>query len=316
VFSFDTTGSMMACLEEVRKKVKETTQRLIKDIPKIRIGIIANGDYCDYANYVVETLDLTDDAKAICKWIDNVKPSGGGDAPEAYEYALKKARNFSWTEGYSKALVIIGDDVPHPPSYTTQKINWFDEVDALAEMGVKVYGVRALNNTYAIPFYETISERSGAISISFKNFHLIVDMFLAICYREASKEKLQKFEEEVKQDGKMNPEMNQIFETLAKPNQEIKKKKETEKDKFIGEWYNIEKDTGSCQYDYDEKTKKWKPYSGPQPPKIIKSEEKKSVDPKPVDPKPVDPKPVDPKPAEEGRERSKSLSQRLLFWRN
>jgi len=259
VFSFDTTGSMMACLEEVRRKVKETTQRLIKDIPKIRIGIIAHGDYCDFSQYVISTLDLTDDAQAICTWIDNVKPSSGGDAPEAYEYALKKAKKFSWTKDYSKALVIIGDDIPHPPSYTTKKINWFNEVDALASMGVKVYGVRALNNSYAIPFYETISERSGAISISFKNFHLIVDMFLAICYREASNEKLQQFKAEVKKEGKMNSEMNAIFDTLSQPNQEITKKKEKEV-KWIGEWYNIEKDNGTCQYDYDRQTKKWKQY--------------------------------------------------------
>jgi hypothetical protein len=46
VFSFDTTGSMAACLALVRKKVSETVWRLMKDIPNIRIGIIAHGDYC------------------------------------------------------------------------------------------------------------------------------------------------------------------------------------------------------------------------------------------------------------------------------
>jgi hypothetical protein len=50
VFSFDTTGSMSSCLGEVRKKVSETCARLMKDIPKIRIGIIAHGDYGDDAN--------------------------------------------------------------------------------------------------------------------------------------------------------------------------------------------------------------------------------------------------------------------------
>jgi hypothetical protein len=96
---------------------------------------------------------------------------------------------------------MIGDEVPHPPSYTTEKINWFDEVDRLVQMGVKIYGVRALNVHRAIPFYEELAERSGAVSINFNSFKvcisvtfltvkLIVDMFLAICYREASTEKL------------------------------------------------------------------------------------------------------------------------------
>jgi hypothetical protein len=57
-------------------------------------------------------------------------------------------------------------------------------------MGVKIYGVKALNSTHSIPFYEELSERSGAVSINFNSFKLIVDMFLAICYREASPQKL------------------------------------------------------------------------------------------------------------------------------
>lgn len=62
--------------------------------------------------------------------------------------------------------------------------------DKLSEMGVKIYGIRALSSTHAIPFYEEISERTGGVSIQFTHFPLIVDMFLAICYREASAEKL------------------------------------------------------------------------------------------------------------------------------
>lgn len=126
------------CLAEVRKKVKETITRLMKDIPKIRIGIIAHGDYCDYTNYVVKKVDLTDDVDALCSFVESVPgtsmkilckctASGGGDAPEAYELALQTAKEMKWTDGYSKALVIIGDEVPHCPSYTTENINWFTE---------------------------------------------------------------------------------------------------------------------------------------------------------------------------------------------
>ncbi len=43
VFSFDTTGSMYPCLEEVRHKLKEIIERLLKDIPNIRIALIAQG---------------------------------------------------------------------------------------------------------------------------------------------------------------------------------------------------------------------------------------------------------------------------------
>jgi hypothetical protein len=188
-----------------------------------------------------------------------VPSTGGGDAPECYELALKEANKCSWTKDCSKAFVMIGDQVPHPPSYTTSKINWFDETDRLAEKGVKIYGVRALSCNEAIPFYEELSERTGGVSINFHNFALIVDMFLAICYREASPEKLQEFKEEIQSEGKMEGEMGVIFETLSKPNMEKKDKKELAKRKLksTDPWYDISKDWGAAQYQYSKATKSW-----------------------------------------------------------
>jgi len=136
VFSFDTTGSMASCLQQVRDKVSETVSRLIKDIKDIRIGIIAHGDYCDDVDnnyYCIKKVDLSNDVEKICQFVRSVGATGGGDAEECYELALREANSFSWSEDTSKAVVIIGDEVPHPPSYTDQKINWFDELDRLIE---------------------------------------------------------------------------------------------------------------------------------------------------------------------------------------
>jgi len=265
VFSFDTTGSMSSCLVEVRKKVSETCSRLMKDIPNIRIGIIAHGDYCDDNHYqTISILNFCEknEVDKIVNFVNNAKPTSGGDSPEAYELALQVARkNFKWTPGYSKALVVIGDEVPHPPSYTTEKINWKDEVSLLSEMGVKIYGIRALNCSHAIPFYEEISERTGTVSINFKNFKLIVDMFLAICYREASSDKLQEFAEEIKKEGKMTEELGTILQTLSQPNPEKKTREASEsKHKCIESWYKIEEDNGVPQYTKNKITKRWVPY--------------------------------------------------------
>ncbi|PRP80866.1 hypothetical protein PROFUN_11421 [Planoprotostelium fungivorum] len=221
-FSFDTTGSMSACLQRVRAKLTETVNRLTQDIPNIRIGIIAHGDYCDGKN-LVKSIDLTNDVAALRTFVDNAGTTGGGDAPEAYEYALREANKMSWTGGCSKALVVIGDEVPHPPKYTDQKIDWFEECDLLRDKGVKIYGVRALNQAHASPFYEEISYRTGGRPIQFKNFDSIVQMFLAICYREASPAKLQEFQAQMAKEGKMeeDTEVAQIMDELAKPNVKV-----------------------------------------------------------------------------------------------
>src|SRR5690242_7283443 len=150
VFSFDTTGSMYPCLTQVRRKIKGTVSRLMKEIPGMRIGIVAHGDYCDAgSSYVTKALDLTDDAAAICRFVERVGPTGGGDAPECYELVLHEARSFSWTPSYQKVLVLIGDDVPHGPAHNPKRLDWRKEVDALGAMGIPVYGVQALGRAHA-----------------------------------------------------------------------------------------------------------------------------------------------------------------------
>ena len=138
VFSFDTTGSMYPCLTQVRRKVKETVTRLLTEIPGMRIGIIAHGDYCDKgSSYVTKHFKLSDDAAAICKFVQEVGPTGGGDLPECYELVLHEAQSLNWLKPTKKALVLIGDDIPHGPKDNPGKLNWRDEVDKLTHADLR-----------------------------------------------------------------------------------------------------------------------------------------------------------------------------------
>ncbi|RKH46765.1 vWA domain-containing protein [Corallococcus sicarius] len=217
VFSFDTTGSMYPCLAQVRKKLGSAVARLTKEIPGIRIGIIAHGDYCDAGStYVTKALDLTDDAKAITRFVEKVGQTGGGDAPECYELVLHEARSLSWTEGYTKAFVLIGDDVPHGPAQNPKKLDWRKEVDALGKRGVPVYGVQALNRRHATAFYKELAEKSGGFHLSLDQFSHITDMLLAVCYKQSSDAQLQAYEAEVSREGRMNRGLNAMFNTMLK----------------------------------------------------------------------------------------------------
>lgn len=217
VFSFDTTGSMYPCLTQVRKKIKSTVERLAKEIPGIRIGIIAHGDYCDAgSSYVTKTLDLTDDADSITRFVEKVGPTGGGDAPECYELVLHEAQSLSWTPSYSKAFVLIGDEVPHPPAHNPKKLDWRREVGKLAEMGVPVYGVQALNRRHAEPFYRELAEKSGGFHLSLDQFQYITDTIMAICYRQSSEQRLQDYEREVAREGRLNRSLNNMFNAMLK----------------------------------------------------------------------------------------------------
>jgi len=111
--------------------------------------------------------------------------AGGGDAPECYELVLREARSFAWRPEATRVLVLIGDDVPHPPAQNPQRLNWRDEVAAPGAMGVVVYGVQALDRRHATPFYQELARMSGGYHLSRDQFNAVTDLLLGICYRQA-----------------------------------------------------------------------------------------------------------------------------------
>ncbi|VDI13275.1 Hypothetical predicted protein [Mytilus galloprovincialis] len=269
VFSFDTTGSMSPYLENVRKKLKETCQKLLRDIPSIKIGIMAHGDYFDYENYVIKIQDLTSNVQQLVDFASSTSSTSGGDAPECYEWALHKAQQLDWSEDSAKALVVIGDHEPHPPSYTDQNINWHTELDVLKGMGVKVYGVFCNSiEGNARKFYEELADRTGGCLLRLANFSLITEMFLGVCYKESNKEQLEAFTEELKLEGKLTEETKDLMKQLedTKPASEERKTKGTPSylKKYKFDWWNFKKDhTKTPQYSYNSETDKWTQYNNP-----------------------------------------------------
>jgi von Willebrand factor type A domain len=220
VFSFDTTGSMYPCLTQVRRKLKSTIARLLNEIPGIRIGIVAHGDYCDAGSpYVTKHIDLSGDVDTICDFVQNVEATGGGDAPECYELVLHEAQSFSWSPTSTKTLVMIGDDIPHAPAQTPQKLNWRKELDKLVEMGVTVYGIQALNRAHATLFYKELADKSGGFHLNLDQFAYITDFFLSICYQQSSPSQLHAYEQEITEQGRMNRSLNRMFNTLLQREQ-------------------------------------------------------------------------------------------------
>ena len=217
VVSLDTTGSMYSCLTQVRRRINEMIDRLFREIPGLRVGIIAHGDYCDRAStYVTRRLELTDNRDAIYKFVSEVPATNGGDSPECYELVLHEARSFKWGSG-TKTLIIIGDDLPHWPFYpgNTDKLDWRNEIDLLLKMGVNVYGVQALNRPHATSFYQEIARRTGGFHLTLDQFSSVVELVMAICYRQYDPAQLSQWEKDVERAGRMNRNLDEIFNILA-----------------------------------------------------------------------------------------------------
>lgn len=256
VFAFDTTGSMYSVLVQLRADLSKMVAALIADVPNIKIGVMAVGDYGDDATtYVVTSLDLTNNATVLCKWVNEVKATGGDDIPEAYELMLREAQKLSWNSP-NRALVVIGDSPPHPAHYTTENINWRTELERLVTMGIKVYGVLAIQSKTSEPavFYRELAEQSGGVFLLLKQMSLIKDMFMAVCYKEASSEGLEAFRQQVEtRDGKIDSERAAMFADLTS----APKKENKETYSYIW-WTNKPPRNHRPTFTFDTTTNKWK----------------------------------------------------------
>jgi len=196
VFSFDTTSSMYGALTEVRKNVNELITTLMGDLPGLRIGIIAMGDY-DQSSlkepYVVKRFNFSRDPKEITKFVNGVEKTYGGDFEECYEVMLHEAQKFDWTENYSRNLVVIGDAIPHPKGNKYNDLDWEEELETLVkEYGVRVYSVQCNSHNQSYSFYETLATKSGGVKLELSQFSRMKEMFVGLCYREATEFHYQK----------------------------------------------------------------------------------------------------------------------------
>ena len=218
VMSFDTTGSMYPCLAEVRRNIEATAKRLFAEIPNLRIGIIAHGDYCDKGStYVTKHLQLTSDPTAVSYFVKNVEATHGGDFPECYELVLHEAQGMmNWTPDSKRVLVMIGDATPHPPAHNPGKLDWRKEAQALTNNGVLIHAVQCLNRNESKSFYQSLADISGGAHLNLNQFNEATELLLAVAYQQQGPEAFQKYEQELVTNKRMTRSMSSIFDKLSR----------------------------------------------------------------------------------------------------
>ncbi|XP_065930600.1 uncharacterized protein [Magallana gigas] len=227
-FSFDTTGSMSSSINAVKENVQELILRLQTDIPGLRIAVFAHGDYCDKnSSYVTKHIDFSTDLKELCNWVKNVESTGGGDSDECYELVLHGVQSLSWTPRSQRALVMIGDANPHGVNYPDNKLrlDWEVELDKLAAMSVRVYGVQCggSGDERTKNFYQTLANKTAGRRVELEQFSNLFDFIMAICYREQGAEFLDLYEQEVRaRDARMglHKDVHALFGALREGEEE------------------------------------------------------------------------------------------------
>lgn len=119
-------------------------------------------------------------------------------------------------DGWSHTLVLIGDEVPHEKNDNPQKLEWREELNKLKEMGITVHGVQALNRNHATDFYAQLARQTGGCHLPLTQFSSVVDLIMAVCYRESAQvDRLLQYEIEVQsQPGRYNRGVRHLFDQM------------------------------------------------------------------------------------------------------
>ena len=176
VIAFDTTGSMCHYIEAVKKHVIDLIPKLFAANPKLKVSIVAFGDYCDMRSKsdfgnAYQVIDLTDNEDKLIRFVKKARNTGGGDGDEFYELVLKKIiEETSWREGSTKSVLLIADANPHGIGYSfgdiiiNNQINWREEAKKAAAKGIKIDTMQCGSNRW----YKELSKITNGINLPFK----------------------------------------------------------------------------------------------------------------------------------------------------
>ena len=150
---------------------------------------------------------------------DNVSSVSRLDFDECYKWILHQTRQLSWTPGIQRSLIMIGDGIPHEVDYSRNKdnIDWRKEADGLLnEHGVRVYAVQCQAEKGSAGFRKELSDCTHCQYLKLDQFDTIIDILMAICYRERGVEHFKAYEKEVRtRDGKHMPRaLDSAFDVL------------------------------------------------------------------------------------------------------
>jgi hypothetical protein len=233
---FDTTGSMHQYLEGVRRELDALVRSLLESAgthgARLRLGVIAHGDYCDRStSYTIKYLPLLDmsDSGAVSKVLSFVKEvgaTGGGDEPECYELALHMAsRKMGWGAGALRVLVMVGDSTPHEVGYScngyTNVLDWHAELAELARQRVRIYAVQAgraagagRGGGAAGAFWQALADRTEGRRVMLGAAENLAGLVRAAVCRELGEEAFEALGRDLRAKGAMRGEAAYVYEEL------------------------------------------------------------------------------------------------------
>lgn len=190
VVAFDTTGSMAAYINDVKKHVEKLIPEMFSKDMDLKMKIIAFGDYCDMTNKAnfgkaYQESQFTNDENHLQNFVRTAQNTGGGDSDEFYELVIKKiVEETPWREGAKKTVLLIADCEPHKIGYSysnyveNNQIDWKEEAKKAAEKGISFDTLSILG----MPWYKELSSITNGVNMPFKSAEKMSEVVAASAY--------------------------------------------------------------------------------------------------------------------------------------
>ena len=186
---------MFEIIKAVRGFFFQLVEALLRPKTGVRVGMCAIADYCDsFTEYAADCQDFTQDPREIRAWFGDLNETRGGDFPEAYELFLEQIQGMDWREDSEQVVILVGDSVPHPNTYTDKDIYWFDELQDLVadHPSLKLHVIHPLfaakspeEIVQAQDFLREIVWRTNGSYVELTRVSHILDYMLAVFVRAA-----------------------------------------------------------------------------------------------------------------------------------
>lgn len=185
ILAFDTTGSMTRWVENVQAKMEYLAVGLLK-LMDMDIELIGVGDHGDGRN-MLQIKPFSRDLDVLKRSIEDLKPTDGGDTPEAFECLFKVLNAGSYD--VPTVLVLITDSIPHDmDDYTGDDdgcpfgVDYLTELEELRDKLAKIYLISCATDPHILAMQRQLVDANGFLELG--DLHRLVNLVMAICMDE------------------------------------------------------------------------------------------------------------------------------------
>lgn len=227
VIAFDTTGSMSSYIDAVKLRVKVMIPEMFRNIPNLKMKIVAFGDYCDMKSKhefgkAYQESAMTHDENVLIDFVSKAQNTSGGDGDEFYELVIKKVTEETpWRDG-KKLFILIADCEPHQVGYSfndhvvNNQIDWKEEAKKARDKGIQIDTFKILSYTW----YDELSAMTNGVCLPFKTANKTVETVMASTYARSNTVKFRSAQSDAVTRG--DTEMIGVYKSLSSKLDETK----------------------------------------------------------------------------------------------